>query len=109
MRAFEPPVRELMRWIERKRLSRTSTMSLTKRLKSLDVNLLDLMNLALLEYRDDDVQYAALALRWSDLDVGKKTLKVERALEYTKKFGLRFKGPKHDRNKSKIKIKEQLL
>ena len=80
-----------------------------KAIKSLDVNLLDLMNLALLEYRDDDAQYAALALRWSDLDVEKKTLKVERALEYTKKIGLRFKGPKHDRHKRTIKIDDELI
>jgi integrase len=35
-----------------------------------------------------------LALRWSDLDVDKKTLRIERALEQTKRFGIRFKSPK---------------
>ena len=35
-----------------------------------------------------------LALRWIDLDVEKKTLRIERALEQTKKFGIRVKSPK---------------
>jgi integrase len=35
-----------------------------------------------------------LAFRWSDLDVEKKTLRVERALDFTKKFGIGFKAPK---------------
>lgn len=35
-----------------------------------------------------------LALRWSDLDVKAKTLRIERAWEHTKKFGLRLKPPK---------------
>lgn len=35
-----------------------------------------------------------LALRWSDLDTEKKTLRIERAWEPTKKFGLRLKPPK---------------
>ncbi|MGX9426945.1 MULTISPECIES: tyrosine-type recombinase/integrase [Bradyrhizobium] len=38
-----------------------------------------------------------LALRWSDLDVAKKTLRIERALEQTKKFGIRIKPPKTKR------------
>jgi integrase len=38
-----------------------------------------------------------LALRWSDLDVVKKTLRIERALEQTKKFGIRIKPPKTKR------------
>ncbi|MGY3489625.1 integrase [Bradyrhizobium sp. USDA 4011] len=38
-----------------------------------------------------------LALRWSDLDVDKKTLRIERALEHTKKFGIRVKPPKTKR------------
>jgi integrase len=38
-----------------------------------------------------------LALRWADLDVDKKTVKVERAWEQTKKFGLRLKPPKSKR------------
>jgi integrase len=36
-------------------------------------------------------------LRWIDLDVVKKTLRIERALEQTKKFGIRFKPPKTKR------------
>jgi integrase len=35
-----------------------------------------------------------LALRWTDLDPEKKTLRIERAWEPTKKFGLRLKPPK---------------
>ncbi|MGY4224885.1 integrase [Bradyrhizobium sp. USDA 4503] len=35
-----------------------------------------------------------LAFRWSDFDDQKKTLRVERALEITKKFGARYKPPK---------------
>jgi integrase len=34
-----------------------------------------------------------LALRWSDLDTEKKTLRIECALEQTKKFGIRRKRP----------------
>ena len=35
-----------------------------------------------------------LAFRWTDLDTEKKTLRVERALDFTKKFGIGFKVPK---------------
>jgi integrase len=35
-----------------------------------------------------------LAFRWTDFDQENKTLKVERALEVTKKFGVRYKPPK---------------
>lgn len=35
-----------------------------------------------------------LAFRWADFDEAQKTLKVDRALEVTKKFGVRFKPPK---------------
>ena len=35
-----------------------------------------------------------LAFRWSDFDAAKKTIRVERALEVTKKFGIRYKPPK---------------
>lgn len=30
----------------------------------------------------------ALALRWTDFDAANKTLKIDRALEYTQKYGL---------------------
>jgi integrase len=40
-----------------------------------------------------------LALRWTDFDAERKTLKVERALEVTKKFGARFKPPKTARGR----------
>jgi integrase len=38
-----------------------------------------------------------VALRWSDLDVDKRTIRIERALEQTKKLGVRFKPPKTKR------------
>jgi integrase len=38
-----------------------------------------------------------LALRWGDLDTEKKTLRIEWALEQTKKFGIRRKRPKTKR------------
>jgi len=38
-----------------------------------------------------------LAFRWSDLDVEKTALRVERALDFTKKFGIGFKAPKTKR------------
>ncbi|MGX1352995.1 integrase [Bradyrhizobium elkanii] len=38
-----------------------------------------------------------LALRWIDLDADKKTLRIERALEQTKKYGIRIKPPKTKR------------
>lgn len=50
-----------------------------------------------------------LALRWSDLDPEKKTLRIERAFESTKKFGVRFKGPKKDAHKRTITIDDDLL
>jgi len=36
----------------------------------------------------------ALALRWTDFDAANKTLRIDRALEYTQKYGLQFKLPK---------------
>jgi integrase len=38
-----------------------------------------------------------LAFRWIDHDPEKRTLRVERALEVTKKFGVRYKPPKTKR------------
>lgn len=35
-----------------------------------------------------------LAFRWIDFDPDKKTIRVERAIEVTKKFGTRYKSPK---------------
>jgi integrase len=51
----------------------------------------------------------ALALRWSDLDPATKTLRIERALDYTKKFGLRLKAPKSERGKRTIKLDDMLV
>jgi integrase len=45
-----------------------------------------------------------LAFRWTDLDAAKKTLRVERALEQTEKFGLRLKPPKTRRGKRVIDL-----
>jgi integrase len=51
----------------------------------------------------------ALALRWGDLNAVAKTLRIERALEETKKFGLRLKGPKKDAHKRTITIDDDLI
>ncbi|MCK1493463.1 site-specific integrase [Bradyrhizobium sp. 180] len=45
-----------------------------------------------------------LALRWTDLDADKKTLRIERAWEQTKKFGLRLKPPKTKRGVRTIEL-----
>jgi integrase len=50
-----------------------------------------------------------LALRWSDLDVEKKTLRIERAVEQTSKFELAIKGPKTERGKRTITIDDDLV
>ena len=50
-----------------------------------------------------------LALRWDDLDVANKTLRIERALEVTAKYGMRFKEPKTARGKRTITIDDDLI
>lgn len=50
-----------------------------------------------------------LALRWTDLNVVDKTLRIERALEETKEYGVRFKGPKTKRGIRTIKIDGELI
>lgn len=50
-----------------------------------------------------------LALRWSDLDPEKKSLRIERAIEQTKRYGLRIKGPKKDDHKRTISIDDGML
>ncbi|MCA1399345.1 site-specific integrase [Bradyrhizobium sp. BRP56] len=50
-----------------------------------------------------------LALRWSDLDADKKTLRIERAWEHTKKFGLRLKPPKTERGRRSIDLDEATI
>lgn len=50
-----------------------------------------------------------LALRWSDLDTVNKTLRIERALEKTDKYGLALKEPKTARGKRTIMIDDELL
>src|SRR5262249_2402099 len=50
-----------------------------------------------------------LALRWSDLDVAAKTLRIERAVEETEKYGIAFKEPKTARGKRTITIDDDLI
>jgi integrase len=50
-----------------------------------------------------------LALRWADLDVEKKSLRIERAIEQTKKYGLRIKGPKKEDHKRTISIDDNTI
>ncbi|MGB6567062.1 MAG: hypothetical protein WBF02_07100, partial [Xanthobacteraceae bacterium] len=50
-----------------------------------------------------------LALQWCDLDIDKKTLRIERAIEETDEHGLRIKGPKTERGKRTITIDAELL
>jgi len=50
-----------------------------------------------------------LALRWSDLDAAKKTIRIERSVEETTTYGLRFKGPKRESHKRTITIDDDLL
>lgn len=45
-----------------------------------------------------------LALRWTDLNAERKTLRIERAWEPTKKFGLRLKVPKTARGRRTIDL-----
>lgn len=50
-----------------------------------------------------------LALRWRDLDWDKAELRIERALELTKKYGLRLKSPKTDRGRRTIALPQFTL
>jgi integrase len=50
-----------------------------------------------------------LALRWTDLDLDKKTLRIERAWEQTKKFGLRLKPPKTKRGFRTIDVDDATI
>jgi integrase len=50
-----------------------------------------------------------LALQWRDLDVAKKTLRIERAIEKLKKQPATLKGPKRDDHKRTITIDDDLL
>jgi integrase len=51
----------------------------------------------------------ALALRWSDFNPAAKTLRIDQALEYTVKFGMRFKPPKSERSKRTIILDDTLV
>src|SRR5262249_10932200 len=50
-----------------------------------------------------------LALQWSDLDFDKRTLRVERTIEETEKYGITFKPPKTARGARVITVDEGLL
>jgi len=50
-----------------------------------------------------------LALRWSDLDVKNKTLRIERAVEELELHPLAIKGPKTERGKRTITIDDELI
>src|SRR5262249_8029526 len=50
-----------------------------------------------------------LALRWSDIDFDKKTLRIERAIEETEKYGITFKLPKTARGRRTITIDDELI
>jgi integrase len=50
-----------------------------------------------------------LALRICDLNPIEKTLRIERAVEDTKRYGLRFKGPKTERGNRTITIDDDLV
>jgi integrase len=51
----------------------------------------------------------ALALRWRDLDIAQRTLRIERAVEQTSEFGLAIKEPKTSRGKRTITIDDDLI
>src|SRR5262245_42940663 len=63
----------------------------------------------LLHFFRSSLRNEILALRWSDLDAEKKSLRIERALEETDAHGIRFKGPKKDSHKRTITIDDDLL
>jgi integrase len=50
-----------------------------------------------------------LGLWWTDLDVKNKTLRIERAIEKTRKYGLALKEPKRARHKRTITIDDYLI
>jgi integrase len=51
----------------------------------------------------------ALALRWSDLDTEKKTLRIERAWEETAAYGMRLKPPRREAHKRTITIDDDMI
>jgi integrase len=51
----------------------------------------------------------ALALRWTDLDVTNRTLRIERAIEQVARQPLAIKGPKRDSHKRTITIDDGLI
>jgi integrase len=51
----------------------------------------------------------ALALRWSNVDLDRKVLRVAEALEQTKRFGVRFKPPKSKAGKRDVTMPDILV
>lgn len=51
----------------------------------------------------------ALALRWNNVDLDAKTIKVREALEQTKQFGVRFKAPKSKAGKRDVTLPDILV
>jgi integrase len=50
-----------------------------------------------------------LGVQWDDLNLAEKKLRIERAVQETKKHGLRLKAPKTARGKRTIRIDDALL
>jgi integrase len=50
-----------------------------------------------------------LALQWDDLDVARKSLRIERAIEKIKKQPATLKGPKREQHKRTITIDDDLI
>jgi integrase len=48
-------------------------------------------------------------LRWIDLDIANKALTIQRALEQTKMYRIRFKEPKTARGRRTFVIDDELL
>jgi integrase len=50
-----------------------------------------------------------LALMWRDLDLKTRTLRIERSVELTRKYGLNLKEPKRAKHKRTIQIDDMLI
>jgi integrase len=50
-----------------------------------------------------------LGLRWTDLDLKARTLRIERSVEFTRKYGLNLKEPKRAKHKRTIQVDDTLI